>query len=222
MCECWTEDIWRAIHILAISSQIIENEEKAAFCTFIVSINRLISCPKVESQVCFFMSKNENDITTYMSSNQRLLLWTQRLRQHLNETLFKKRSPTMDELVSFYNVKTLTKDVWGPSIWKMIHHTLLCAKLTNGTLDSKTQDAIKAFLVCTAILIPCPKCRSHAWEYYSSQPIDPSLQTNITAFNWSVIFHNDVTNRINTETGTKRPTFTPEQAIHLYEKSKRM
>ncbi len=216
-CDCWTEDVWRPVHTLARISSIKENEEKAAFCTFILSLNRLISCPTIEKEVLFFMDNTDNDIMKYVSSNDRLFQWTVILRTHINKALNKEKSPSLSELTSYYDPKTLTKDVWGPQLWKLIHTTVLRAPLdADGFCKTQTSMALKAFITCSAILLPCPYCRKHAWEYYASHSIDEYLGTNIHAFEWTVLFHTDVTRRLNEQHGANKKLYTPIEAISLY------
>lgn len=214
-CECWTDDVWRAIHIIALISSIKESEEKVAFCTMIIALNRIISCNSVEKEVCFFMEQIDHDLMKYMSSNTLLFSWTQQLREHICKVLGQK-APTLSELTSFYNPKMLNKDVWGPALWKFIHTTMIRAKMVNNVCSKPVQTAMKAFLTCTAILLPCVACRSHAWEYYSTHPINSSLDTNLHAFEWTVLFHNAVTERTNKEHGYKRKTYKPMDALKFY------
>ncbi len=222
-CTCWTEDIWRAIHILALTSSFKQNEEKVAFCTFIISLNRIISCPEIEYTVCLFMSETDNDLINYIptdtddkkGSRERLFTWTYRLREAICKKLntpIKK----LHEMMDFYKKSSITKDVWGPCIWKLIHTTLLRLKMEDGIITERMKQAGKAFMVCTCILLPCMKCRSHCWEYYSTHDINDYLDTNLHAFEWSVEFHNAVTERTNQENGYKRRTYTPQEALLIY------
>jgi hypothetical protein len=214
-CECWTDDVWKAVHIVALTSSLKENEEKAAFCTFMISLNRIISCPTVEREVCSFMEQPDNDLMKYISSNKLLFSWSHRLREHLS-TVCQKKCPSLESLTSYFNPAMLSKDVWGPAIWRLIHTTLLRAKLVDGFCDKPIQTASKAFITCTAILIPCPKCRTHAWEYYTSHDIQPYLTTNLHMFEWSVLFHNAVTKRTNDEHGFRKKQHTPSEALSFY------
>lgn len=215
-CDCWTDDIWRAIHILARISSIKEKEEKAAFCTLILSLNRLISCPTIEKEVVFFMDNQDNDMMKYVSSNDRLFQWTVILRAHINKKLGKDKSPTLAELTSYYNPQTLTKDIWGPTLWKFIHNSVLRAPLEDNFCTPKISISMKAFITCISILLPCPQCRKHSWEYYTSHSIDEYLSTNLHAFEWTVLFHNEVTKRLNEQHGLNKKLYKAEEAIKFY------
>jgi hypothetical protein len=135
------------------------------------------------------------------------------LRSHINKTL-DKPCPTMEELTTFYQPKLITKDVWGSYIWKLIHNVTLRVKLIDGFCESRTCIAMKSFITCIAVLLPCPQCRQHAWEYYSKHPINSYLDTNLHAFEWTVFFHNAVSNRVNP---VKR-IYLPLEALQLYVK----
>jgi len=93
---------------------------------------------------------------------------------------------------------------------------MLRAKMENNFCTPTITLALKAFVTCFAILLPCPKCRSHAWEYYSTHEIDPFLSNNLVAFEWSVLFHNAVTDRTNQEHGLRRKMYKPSEALVLY------
>lgn len=214
LCECWTDDIWRLVHVFARTSSLKDNEEKAAFCTLLLSINQIISCPIVEKEIVFFMEQADNNIMNYLSSNDRLFSWTYYLRQHINK-LFYKTLPSFEEFSLQYNPTSLTKDNWGPMIWKGFHLIMLAAKEENGFCSIDVSLSLKAFITCLAILLPCPFCRKHAWEYYSSHSIDDWLDTSLHAFEWSVLFHNNV-NQITNQTGMKR-IYTPQEALVLYD-----
>ena len=112
-CDCWTEEIWRLIHLLALICPLKETEEKAAFCTLIVSINKIISCTAVKNEVTFFMDQSDNNILQYLSSNERLVSWTFYLRQHINK-LFSNPIPKLEELIASgkYPVKEIQNRGW--------------------------------------------------------------------------------------------------------------
>ena len=214
-CECWTDDVWKAIHIITLTSSLKENEEKAAVCTLLISLNKIISCPTIEREVFSFMEQSDNDLMKYMSSNKLLFSWSHRLREHVCSVL-EKKCPSLSDLTAYFNPAMLTKDVWGPVLWRLMHTVLLRAKLIDGFVPVPIQQAVKAFVTCFAISLPCPKCRSHAWEYYSTHDIDSYLLTNLYMFEWSVLFHNAVTIRTNEEHGYKRKIYKPIEALQFY------
>jgi len=210
-CECWTDDIWKAIHIISRISSIKENEEKAAFCTLILSINEIISCPTVQKEVLFFMEQEETNIVHYLSSNEQLFSWSLLLRNHIY-TLYNKIPPTLEQLSIQFDTSTLKKDAWGPSIWKCIHTVPLQARTEYNFCPLSVSLALKAFITCIALLLPCPYCRKHAWEYYSTHSIDEWLDTRKHAFEWTIYFHNNV----NEIAQIRKPPITIHQAIMIY------
>jgi len=230
MCDCWTEDIWKCIHIISKISSIKDNQEKAAFCAMLMSINRIISCSYIETAVLDFVQHPDTDIMLYMTSNDRLFHWTILLRQYINRLVrihkLKEEGtvytevpdrPTFTEVEQQYIPKMMTKNVWGHSIWKVMHSIALRAKLgENEFCPLYIQTSLKAFYTCISLLLPCDKCRKHAWEYYIKHPINAYLDTNLHAFEWTVLFHNDVTTRANQIDGTIKKTYTPLEALSFY------
>jgi hypothetical protein len=169
----------------------------------------------VKKEVNFFMENSDNNILQYLSSNERLVLWTYYLRQHINK-LFSKPIPKLEDLI--IDTKQINKVVWGNIVWIGLHNVVLKAQTVGSYCPIEVSQALKAFITCIAILIPCPYCRKHAWEYYSEHSIDEWLDTPLHAFEWTVIFHNEVTSRTNIEHKMDRPTYTLEKALQLYKK----
>jgi len=211
LCECWNDDIWTAIHIIARISSIKENEEKAAFCTLLLSINQIISCPMVQKEVIFFMEHEQTNIMNYLSSNDQLFSWTLLLRSHIYR-LFNKLPPTIEQLSVQFDPSTLKKDSWGPILWKCIHTVPLRARTEYNFCPIDVSIALKAFITCIALLIPCPYCRKHAWEYYSTHSIDEWVDTPKHAFEWTIYFHNN-TSQIAEQ---RKQPITIHQVIMLY------
>jgi hypothetical protein len=105
----------------------------------------------------------------------------------------------------------------------VLHTIALCAKtapVPNGKpeLPRSTRVAFKAFVTSVLLLLPCPKCKKHAWEYCKSVSpnIDEYLDTNLLAFQWTVEFHNTVNRRLNATEGHRKPVYSPNDALKLY------
>jgi hypothetical protein len=211
ICECWNDDVWKLIHVIARISSIKENEEKAAFCTLLLSINQIISCPTIQKEIIFFIEHEDTNIVHYLSSNDQLFLWTLYLRNHVYK-LYNKPPLTLEQLSIKYDPVTLKKDVWGPILWKCIHSIPLKARTEYNFCPIDVSIALKAFITCIALLVPCPYCRKHAWEYYSTHSIDEWLDTPKHAFEWTVLFHNNV----NEIAQIRKNPITLEQAYLLY------
>lgn len=214
-CDCWIEDVWRFVHTSAQISQLTTIREKEAYVCTIGALNRIISCEPVRMAVDAFMK--EFPFADHCSSNNSVFFWTVLLRQTVHKLLGKPEL-TLAELNEQYNPKRLTKDVWGPITWKALHIVTLCAKPTPvpggaAELTRSLRATVKAFVTCVTLLLPCGKCRKHAWEYCSTHSIDDYLANNLHAFQWVVEFHNSVNKRLNETEGYSKPLFTPMQAL---------
>ena len=88
MCNCWTDDIWKAIHIIAKISSITNKEEKQAFVTLLLCINNIISCSLVNRTIIDYMFTNDTDINLSLNSNEQLFKWTILFRQHINKIIY--------------------------------------------------------------------------------------------------------------------------------------
>lgn len=222
VCNCWTDDIWRFIHTVARVSPIQSIQEKGAFLCLILSLNRIISCTYVAGVVNEFLMADQEKVDSviprfseYSSSNERLFKWTYYLRQAINQACGLS-TPSFEELYQFFTPESITKDVWGPVGWRILHIVPLRAKMINGSLPVSTQKALKAFITCVALLLPCVACKKHAWQYYSTHSIDEYLSNNFHVFQWTVKFHNEVNKRLNQESGTAKKEYSPEEAMKLY------
>lgn len=222
VCNCWTNNIWEYLHTVARVSSIQSIQEKGAFLCLIVSLNQIISCPYIENVVNEFIKADHEKIDSsiprfseYSSSNERLFKWTYYLRQAINNAL-NLETPSFEDVNNYFNKTTITKDVWGPLGWEMLHVVPLRAKMTNGVLPLSKQKAIKAFFTCVALLLPCAVCKKHAWGYFSTHSIDEYLDTNFHIFQWTVDFHNVVNKRLNQENGTAKKDYSYEEALKLY------
>ena len=215
VCQCWTDDIWKFIHMCARVSTLKSINEKGAFLCLIGSINRIISCKAVEETVNQFIEHQDNRFANFANSNDRVFFWTHLLRNAICEVTG-ETPPSFNELNNFYNPRTLTKDVWGPYGWRILHVIPLRARMINGKLPQSIGITLKAFITCVALLLPCPKCQKHAWEYYSTHDIEPYLSSNLHVFQWTSAFHNSVNERLNKEEGYQKKLYTPVEALQLY------
>ena len=159
----------------------------------------------------------EIPFSEHSSSNNSVFFWTVCLRKAIHQLLGK---PVLElaELNEMYAPKKLGKDVWGPFTWKVMHVVTLCAKPESvagraAELTRSSRQTIKAFLTSVVLLLPCAKCKKHAWEYCATHSIDDYLTNNLHAFQWTVEFHNMVNRRLNETEGYTKPIFTPMQAL---------
>lgn len=219
-CDCWTEDVWRYVHSMAQTNAATTLKEKEAFVCMVACINELISCEEVKLAVDTFM--RENPFVNHCSSSDTIFMWTVNLRQAVDEKLGKPVL-TLSHLSDVFARNKIGKDVWGPMAWKVMHMVALCAKTVpvpggKPELPRSTRTALKAFVTCVLLLLPCPKCKKHAWEYCQkvAPNIDDYLTTNLHAFQWTVEFHNTVNRRLNSTEGHRKPILSANDALGLY------
>lgn len=89
----------------------------------------------------------------------------------------------------------LTKDVWGAYFWKAIHHLAkqhYPTELLSSTFSSLFQ------------ILPCNICKKHALEYITTHPLVMNPRDH---FEWTVIFHNEVSRRVNETYGTRKKIY---------------
>lgn len=213
MCDCWTEDVWHYLHSVARVTTMQAIKEKGAFLCVITAINQLLSCPAIKDVILAFIETKP--YTEYAMSNERLFYWTFLLREEYCRALG-LQAPSLEFLNDYYAPNKLTKDVWGPYHWRMMHQTLIRVKTENGIVPKETRVYAKAFVTCLGLLLPCPACKTHAWEYFTTHSIDEYLTSNFHLFQWSVQFHNTVNERLNAESGTQKKVYNLEEALALY------
>lgn len=213
MCDCWTEDVWHYLHSVARVTTMNAIKEKGAFLCVVTAINNLISCTLVQDVVNTFLETKP--YTEYAMSNERLFYWTFLLREEYCKAV-RIQAPTLEFLNDYYTHKKLTKDVWGPYHWRMMHLTLIRVPVTQQGVPVELQKYAKAFITCIGLLLPCPSCKTHAWQYFTENSIDDYLGSNFHLFQWSVQFHNAVNERINQEAGTQKKIYSLEEALRLY------
>ena len=213
MCDCWTEDVWNYIHSVARVTTMQAIKEKGAVLCVILSLNNILSCSQVRDAINAFLETKP--YTEYSMSNERLFYWSFLLREEYCRVVG-KTPPTLEYITDFYAQNKLTKDVWGPYHWRMMHMTLIRVRTEAGVVPTAHRKYAKAFITCLGLLLPCPSCKTHAWQYFSTHSIDEYLASNFHMFQWSVMFHNEVNERLNSETGTQKKLYTPDEALRMY------
>lgn len=95
-------------------------------------------------------------------------------------------------------------NIWGPHLWMILHSA-------SEQIGSKKYLPSEETRIWTGLLsslrysIPCPQCKKHYSEYYTSNPI-----TDIRI--WLYNLHSDINNRINKE------NISIDQLSELYNK----
>lgn len=76
-------------------------------------------------------------------------------------------------------------------LWDTIH--IVARALPHGVLEASQRTDFIKFIEGLLPLVPCPGCSLHARGYLLSHPLNP--QTGQEAFEWTIMFHNDVNRR---------------------------
>jgi hypothetical protein len=83
--------------------------------------------------------------------------------------------------------------LFGPSFWGTMHYVALGAP---SSLDSSQQSNYKSFYNLIPFIIPCGSCGTHFTEVLNALPIDNSLGSSASLFEWTVKVHNAVNKRL--------------------------
>lgn len=98
-------------------------------------------------------------------------------------------------------------DMFGPPFWFVLHNAAV------SYYDNPNQTAkimMKSFIKSLPIVIPCIKCKEHAYVYLKEQNIDAAVLNRSNLFKFFTTFHNYV----NSKGG--RPSMSLENAKELY------
>lgn len=92
----------------------------------------------------------------------------------------------MDVYVALEKKRKMDPKVWGPHAWTFLHLSALHADRSQGR--SEWKDLMSAFVAN----LPCEECKKHAKAYWASYEYTDTT----SAFEWTVIFHNRVNERL--------------------------
>jgi hypothetical protein len=81
----------------------------------------------------------------------------------------------------------IAPDIWGPSAWQTIHLFCLAAP---EVLSATDQLHYTTFFKSLAYVLPCGTCATHYQEHLVTFPIESSVATRESLFEWSVNIHN--------------------------------
>ena len=215
----WAKKVWNVIHILgssfncntSITSFFQEGDcpsnqihMRKMFICFFISLSKLL--PQEESRNSLSSFLEMTPLNKYLE-DQMSLLWTYKLHLYINSLKAKKGSIvsayTYDDLLFIYNPKRITKDVWGPLFWFLLH---FLARSLPEKLDRESAIAFKALIVSLQCLLPCGVCRGHLHEHLMQFPLDNYLYSRDSTFEWTWSLHNKVDESI------KKPIYSLEQA----------
>ncbi len=100
----------------------------------------------------------------------------------------------------------MSKSVWGPATWQLLHSMVL---KINDDINQIQLKELKTIIINIATNLPCPYCTQHALSYLKTNHID--LIDNIFALRIFIHkFHNDVNIRL------KKTTMSYEDHVILY------
>jgi hypothetical protein len=172
----WTDELWNMLHILA---PLVANKDYKVFYEWIT-----------------LLSQDDSTKLNWLS--------TQPLYDHSNSVSWMNKFhqlsyPKWKPNDVYYTKDRMTKDVWGPYIWKWLHRMSYHSSVL-------TQQSLQYIVK----LLPCPVCKKHAPEYINKHPFTDDMVT------WTIDFHNHVSDRLNKEYGTKKKIFTIKEAYTLY------
>ena len=100
----------------------------------------------------------------------------------------------------------MSKNVWGPPTWRLLHCLSVKAK---DTMTLPQIKELKAIIERIASNLPCPICSTHAKSYFKLNKFN-QLTTLDQLRYFLFLFHNNVNHRIN------KPMITYEEHNVLY------
>jgi Erv1 / Alr family len=202
----YTDDIWNFLHMLSLviipKSKPDDLEKRLqTFHEFFIMVH------SIYSSIPFPSNPFVQSILSCKEPIQ-LFEWVYNVRK-----LLFKHIPHIDKVLEYYRPVNkmepisalITKDVWGPYTWRFIH-TL--------ALHTNQLSILPKLLPLLFFILPCPICREHAHTFIKEHPIN--ITTNYEAFSWTILFHNNVSSRINDTIGSRKKPYSVEDAIVLY------
>ena len=101
----------------------------------------------------------------------------------------------------------MSKSVWGPPTWHLLHCMALKAK---DTMTLPQLEEMKGLIERVVSNLPCPMCSGHAMSYFKLRQFK-RIQTLQQLRHFLFMFHNNVNQRI------KKPVITYEEHLLVYE-----
>jgi len=106
-----------------------------------------------------------------------------------------------------FDENKITKGVWGPTIWNIIH---MFAAFYDQTAEYFT--SYKCFVMCLTHTLPCSECRMHFLKHITKPEnnINKFSKTNTDLLYWSFNIHNAANLSLN------KPLFEWKNAYEMY------
>ena len=101
----------------------------------------------------------------------------------------------------------MSKNVWGPPTWRLLH--CLCVKAKN-TMTLPQIKELKTILERIVSHLPCPICSTHAKSYFKLNKFNQVESLDQLRY-FMYVFHNNVNHRIH------KPIITYEEHNLLYQ-----
>jgi len=104
-------------------------------------------------------------------------------------------------------IRRITPDVWGGPLWRAIH---VVAMGYPSSPSGDVKQAYRQFYASLETVIPCAICAEGYTAIVRDNPIDQALGNKEDLFNWTVLVHNKVSEKLG------KPPMTPEYVRQVY------
>ena len=181
--------LWNVIHIIGKTFSSKDRESREAFFCFFECLSDLLPNNEYRKTLKEFMTQSP-------PNPDNAFQWTYSLHSYVNFIKRRRGQSTSD--ITFEKLNSLYSNVnktdWGNAIWFLMHY--ISVNLPE-VLTANQQTSFVALIMCIKFLLPCGKCKYHMTEYISSNDIKPFLSSGKACFQWTWIFHNGVSKRLN-------------------------
>jgi hypothetical protein len=161
-------------------------ENRHSYRQFVYSLPHLLPCESCREHLTSNLSRYPPG-DNYLTHNINALYWSWMLHDVVNRDL-KKQRPSFDQIKDYYMKGVHNPQVWGPSMWRMIHSFAATYKAENA-------QAFKQFIYSLPGLIPCNNCKNRMLNVLQQLPLREShLENNKNLFLWTYQLH-DIINR---------------------------
>lgn len=203
---------------IKIFAMLIPNTLWSKWMTEFIEMNETTLDEVLSNDVMrvYYNSKRPVPLEQYImnSKNTCALEWSWSLHEYIN---YKRRkngekiqSLSLTDVKSMYNIRQITKDVWGRPMWFVLH----TFSLYSPPLSNNIKLAWKAFVSSLQYVLPCPICKEHVKQNMIAINIDNFLSTPKKLFEWTWRLHNTV----NVSKDYKTRALSLQEAEEIYTK----
>lgn len=181
------------------------NIQKKLFDTKSLSVTGFFT---VNNQLPMIIKASPESFFDYCLTNSDILfVWTYLLHCYYN-LLNNEEPQPFNSLKQRYAREIITKSMWGPSVWYIIHFSAYhCPSIV--TEDWRT--SFIAFMSCLQNVLPCSVCRQHIKENLPRNDINRCINDKYLIFEWTWKLHNIVNESLN------KPILSLEEAKRQYD-----